>query len=612
MRGNLTGMAGRLACFLTLLAPSTCLGQVANSADPRPGNLVGVPHPPHLVAIPQGSTTTVRLPRTSLKQVPAELVEPIGVPPRNQPVWAKLRSQRININAEAMPLGDLADFLRNETKLNFVIDGTALEEEGVTVGTPITTEFTEARLGEAIERVLRQLNLTYVVRDEVVIITSQLAAGNELTVRVYPVGDLVLADAESRELGRMIDADSLIQIIEWTVSPNSWSSVGGAGSIEVFYGNLSLAVLQTDAVHDDVAAVLEMLRRGRGGAAPDDAAKQAARPATPTPVLGVPEAESRIRGTLRDRRATLEFVDTPLVEVIEFLESFTKIDFDLDRVALEEEGVTPDTPVTFRVNDVSLESAINLMLRPLNLSWVVDNEVVEITSMLSAGNELVTRCYPVGDLVMVGADDERWSDSHDDLIQIIEATTVPNSWSSVGGAGTLDFFAGSQCLVAHQTQAAHDHIAALLAMLRESGDRLPGIARALGLPVAEKLIEARLRSVREELRLAEANDRKGRQMAEQLEEHRWEELTDPNRAKTRMEAKLLVAQTSIAEKQLEHQAELQKAQLAKIQAESAAFKAQADLADTQRKQLSGAGSADSDAAICPHCKKPLRPAAARD
>jgi hypothetical protein len=444
------------------------------------------------------------------------------------------------------------------------------------------------------------------VLDEVVVITNRLVAGNELNLRVYPAADLVLASTESNELGRMIDADRLIETIEATVSPNSWSSVGGAGDIRTFYGNLSLVVFQTDAVHDQLAALLAMLRRGRGGAAPDEAAKPAARPATPTPVLGVPEAESRIRAALRDRRTTLEFVDTPLADVVDFLESFTKLDFELDLVALEEEGITADTPVTVRLNDVSLESALNLMLRPLNLTWVVEREVVQITSTLSAGNELVTRCYPVGDLVMVGTDDDRWSDSHDDLIELIEATTVPNSWSNVGGAGSMTFFTRSQCLVVNQTYAAHNDIASLLAMLRESGDRLPGIARALGLPVAERLIEARLRSVREELRLAETNDRKGRQMAEELEEHRWEELTDPNRAKTRMEAKLLVAQTSIAEKQLEHQAELQEAQLGKIQAETAALKAQADLADTQRKQLTGASAPDSGEAICPHCKKPFR------
>jgi general secretion pathway protein D len=61
--------------------------------------------------------------------------------------------------------------------------------------------------------------------------------------------------------GQAVDFDSLIELIEQTISPNSWSSVGGAGTIEPFQPNLSLVVNQTQAVHEQISDLLQQLRR---------------------------------------------------------------------------------------------------------------------------------------------------------------------------------------------------------------------------------------------------------------------------------------------------------------------------------------------------------------
>jgi general secretion pathway protein D len=57
------------------------------------------------------------------------------------------------------------------------------------------------------------------------------------------------------------DFDSLIELITSTVKPTTWDEVGGPGSIAPFETNLSLVISQTQEVHEEVADLLEQLRR---------------------------------------------------------------------------------------------------------------------------------------------------------------------------------------------------------------------------------------------------------------------------------------------------------------------------------------------------------------
>jgi general secretion pathway protein D len=61
--------------------------------------------------------------------------------------------------------------------------------------------------------------------------------------------------------GSMADFDSLIELIETTIRPQSWDAVGGPGSIAPFMTNLTLVVSQTQDVQEDIVDLLEQLRR---------------------------------------------------------------------------------------------------------------------------------------------------------------------------------------------------------------------------------------------------------------------------------------------------------------------------------------------------------------
>ena len=61
--------------------------------------------------------------------------------------------------------------------------------------------------------------------------------------------------------GMQADFQSLIDLIQSTIAADSWDTTGGPGAIRPFATNLSLVVSQTQEVHEEIADLLEQLRR---------------------------------------------------------------------------------------------------------------------------------------------------------------------------------------------------------------------------------------------------------------------------------------------------------------------------------------------------------------
>ena len=57
-------------------------------------------------------------------------------------------------------------------------------------------------------------------------------------------------------------------------------------------------------------------------------------------------------------------------------------------------------PTLLKLAGVSLRSVLKLLLEPAQLTYVVENEVMKITTSTKAGEKLSTRVYPVADLVI--------------------------------------------------------------------------------------------------------------------------------------------------------------------------------------------------------------------
>ena len=110
-------------------------------------------------------------------------------------------------------------------------------------------------------------------------------------------------------------------------------------------------------------------------------------------------AEVRIAVALNEK-TELDFTEQPLSDVIEYLKDKHGIEIQFDSKALDDTGVGSDTTITRSIKGISLRSALRLLLSELDMTYVIQHEVLMITSKVEAENILSTRVYPVADLVI--------------------------------------------------------------------------------------------------------------------------------------------------------------------------------------------------------------------
>jgi len=159
----------------------------------------------------------------------------------------------------------------------------------------------------------------------------------------------------------------------------------------------------------------------------------------------------RIRHSLTED-TVLDFFDMPLSDAIVEISRNHSIQLVLDRRTLTEEGIDPSTPVTGSYRGISLRSALTLLLRELDLTYVIANEVMLITAPVEAERRMETRVYPIP---------KTWRLTPDDLINAMTGTVAVDSWEDVGGPGNVEALGNSNLVIMH-TSKVHEEIHDLL------------------------------------------------------------------------------------------------------------------------------------------------------
>ena len=179
---------------------------------------------------------------------------------------------------------------------------------------------------------------------------------------------------------------------------------------------------------------------------------------------GAGQMDRRIEAALNSPTA-LALQETPLDDVVQIIQRQHRVPIRLDRRALDDVGIGTDTPITFTGRGLSLRSAIELILRELELTYQVKNESLVITTPEEAECELTTVVYPVSDLVRFRDSDDA---DYDTLIDMITTTVAPQAWDTVGGPGSIEGmqYQDTDVIILSQTQDVHRHIGSLLEKLR--------------------------------------------------------------------------------------------------------------------------------------------------
>jgi len=113
-------------------------------------------------------------------------------------------------------------------------------------------------------------------------------------------------------------------------------------------------------------------------------------------------AEARIEEEL-NKQTTLEVVETPLKDVVAFIQDNHSIPIVLKTKQLEEVGISLDIPITKNLKGIRLRSALNLILDDLDLTYFVKDEVLQISTPDDAQSTMETRVYDCRDLLAMPA-----------------------------------------------------------------------------------------------------------------------------------------------------------------------------------------------------------------
>ncbi|HEV8000444.1 MAG TPA: hypothetical protein VGP63_11220 [Planctomycetaceae bacterium] len=110
--------------------------------------------------------------------------------------------QPVDFNIDPQSLKDAIDFIAARYQIPIVVDQKSLDEANVDTTTEVKGSFPGIKLRNLFKLLLEQLSapLTYVIEDEVLKITTVDKANEKLSIRMYPVGDLIMGPQQLQAL----------------------------------------------------------------------------------------------------------------------------------------------------------------------------------------------------------------------------------------------------------------------------------------------------------------------------------------------------------------------------------------------------------------------------
>jgi len=255
-------VAARRGISCGLVVAVSCLQAVA--ADPPAANPAVVPPQPPaaqatrpvMVAPSRAQLRTAhrqvsRLPSTrDYRSVPVGNAATVAAHEKIEAALGRVVDRETNFTEK--PLRDVVVQFGKILEVPVVLDMRALEVAGIDLDTPVTFTGQGTTARAALRRILDDLDLTRLIRDEALVITTTERAGEHLERRLYPLPWGHSAQGAG-------NAQSLVDLIQNTVGgPAAWEVGGGNGSIRPL-GDGAAAVLvvsQTADVHDEIAGLL--------------------------------------------------------------------------------------------------------------------------------------------------------------------------------------------------------------------------------------------------------------------------------------------------------------------------------------------------------------------
>jgi len=202
-------------------------------------------------------------------------------------------------------------------------------------------------------------------------------------------------------------------------------------------------------------------------------------------MFGLPAASQAQNQKLQqalNRQTEVSVIEAPLTDAAATLQGLFDTEIRIHAEGLSEMGVSPDVAVHLEHENISLRSALHLLLRQAELDWITDGSAILITTPEEADSRLAKRRYQIGQA------------PPDEVIGLL--TTCSNGqWIDVDGDGGEVSVTGPGVIEVTQTERSHREIEALFGELARvlnprQAPKLPSVE------AANKAIQAKLSRTR--------------------------------------------------------------------------------------------------------------------
>ncbi len=160
----------------------------------------------------------------------------------------------ISPNFDGQTFGEVISYLEKVIGQPIIVPQGALTEAQITSETPVRLKAERVTVRTVLKKVLAEVGLAYIIKDQTIQVTTQRGALETLSTRTYYVGDLVSVVNVNwgpfvNQFQAVQNIYQLMNMIVQTIDPLSWQANGGLGRIAFDPISMSIVVRQTAEVH---------------------------------------------------------------------------------------------------------------------------------------------------------------------------------------------------------------------------------------------------------------------------------------------------------------------------------------------------------------------------
>lgn len=167
----------------------------------------------------------------------------------------------------------------------------------------------------------------------------------------------------------------------------------------------------------------------------------------------------------------IQYNGAPLEQILAKLGDDLQIPFEVDLTSLDLAGVAADSPVTLNAPSCSLREVLRRLCEPLELTYVVTESSIKITTLDAAQADPAMRFYDLSYILPNSANTVT-------LVNVIQQSVDADDWLAAGGTNTINVVGSMMVVSAPET--THHRIEVLLQnislMNPANAERLPPVA----------------------------------------------------------------------------------------------------------------------------------------